>query len=143
MVHHLLAFVISATNLLCRPSFVIYYTIMIHSSVAKNLVKCCVLIASQQRLLCLTTASAQYASIIQVTFALPQKCTKHAGTAMLFFAIVISRIAKLPVIVVRICTVPHASLHSLVSVICVGTSVCVRNALIQNVLLVALWELEE
>jgi RsiW-degrading membrane proteinase PrsW (M82 family) len=143
MVHHLLAFVISTTNLLCCPPFVIYNTTMIRSSVAKNVVKCCVLIASQQKCLCLTTASAQYASSIHVTFALTQKCTKHAGIVMLFFAIAISRISKLPVIFVRRCTVPHASLNIVVSIVFVGTSIGVRNALIQNVLLVALWELEE
>jgi hypothetical protein len=137
-VHHLLEFVISVTNLLCRPSFVIYNMTMIRSSVAKNMVKFCVLIASQQKCLCLTTASAQYASSIHVTFALTQKCTKHAGIVMLFFAIVISRIAKLPVIVVIRCTVPHASLNSLVSIVFVGTFLGVKNALIQNVLLVDL-----
>jgi hypothetical protein len=62
---------------------------------------------------------------------------------MLLFAIVISRIAKLPVIFVRRCTVQHASLDSLGSVVFVGTSVSVMNALIHNVLLVASWELEE
>jgi hypothetical protein len=62
---------------------------------------------------------------------------------MLFFAIVRSRISKLPVIVVRRCTVPHDALNSLVSVVFVGTPVGLRNALINNVLLVALWELEE
>jgi hypothetical protein len=142
-VHHLLAFVISVTNILCRPPFVIYNMTMILSSVAKKGVKCCVLIASQHKCLCLTTASAQYASIIRVTFALAQKCNKHAGIAILFFAIVISRIAKLPVSVVIIFTVPHDSMNSLVSVVFVGTFVGVRNALIKNVLLVALWELEE
>jgi hypothetical protein len=143
VVHHLLAFVISATNILCRPPFVIYNTTMIRSSVAKDVVNYCVLIASQQKCLCLTTSSAQYAYSIYVTFALTQKYTKQAGIVILFFAIVISRIAKLPVIVVRRCTVPHASLKSLVSIVCVGTSIGVRNALIQSVLLVALWELEE
>jgi hypothetical protein len=59
---------------------------------------------------------------------------------ILFFATVISRIAKLPVIVVRRRTVQHASLKILVSVVFVGTSVGVRNAFIQNVLLVAFWE---
>jgi hypothetical protein len=143
MVHHLLAFVISAMNLLCRPPFAIYNTNMICSSVEKNVVKCCVLIASHQKCVCLTIASSQYAYSIHVTFALTQKCTKHAGIVMLFFAIVISRIAKLPVIFVRRCTIPHASLNSLLSVVFVGTSAGVRNVLIQNVLLVALWELEE
>jgi hypothetical protein len=130
MVHHLLTFVIYGTILLCRPPFVIYNTTMIRSSVAKNVVKCCVLIASQQKCLCPTTISVQYASSIHVTFALTQKCTKHAGIVILFFSIVISRIAKLPVSVLRRCTVPHASLRSLVSVVFIGTSVGVMNALI-------------
>jgi hypothetical protein len=59
---------------------------------------------------------------------------------MVFFTIVISKISKLPMIVVIRCTVPHASLNSLVSILFVGTFVAVRNALIQNVLLMALLE---
>jgi hypothetical protein len=47
------------------------------------------------------------------------------------------------VIVVRRCTVLNVLLNSLVFVVFVGTSVDVRNALIRNLLLVALWELEE
>jgi hypothetical protein len=113
---------------------------MIRSSVVRNVVRCFVLTASQVKYWCHTTISVQYASSIYVTFALTEKYTKGAGIAMLFYAIVILRIAKLLVIVARRCNVLRDLLNSLALVVFVGISGAGRNALILNVLVVDLWE---